>query len=199
MSESTGPPRIQALSGFDLNRKLFPLFQGISEGWRDLRKATIISYRYQDFETNNNDVRRPDRLVKLLVRAAENGCNITFMTRDPFSESGSPSFDCKAWNRGLEILDSLPNVEVLIHKKLHAKIYLIESDSQYLYAVGSSNLTNAGMGGRWSECNAVGRSKTDFDVVQNAASRIINEKRDVDSYTRWRYEARKSPRGLPYF
>ena len=136
----------------------------------------------------------------MLSKAAQRGVKITFVTRDPLTESpvlrGNAAY---SWYKGLKSLADYDGVDVLVHKSLHAKVYLIKStDDRVFYSVGSSNLTYQGMGFRWAECNVLGYSVSEYREVEKEVNRIIVSP-DTSDLQGWVRYASKQPVGLPFF
>ena len=96
------------------------------------------------------------------------------------------------WYRGLKRLAAVDGTRVLIHKSLHAKVYLVKrGDDKVFYAVGSSNLTYQGMGFRWAECNVVGYTRSEYQVVEKQVGVIINS-RDILDLSAWKLEVSRN-------
>ena len=189
-------PRVSACNGRVLNTKLLGRLTA-----PDLEEITILVYRYHDFDFRRGRFSPQSRtgLINSLCRAAERGVNITFVTRDPFTESPMSHDQAFAWYKGLQTLAACEGAEVLIHNSLHAKVYLVKSiDDRVFYAVGSSNLTFQGMGGRWAECNVVGYSSLEYAEVEKEVMRIING-RDTSDLDDWARKARKHLAGFHFF
>lgn len=108
--------------------------------FRQLMKATIISYNMQDYEFWGNG-----RLSHHLLRQLSLGASITVMTTPPPGNSGRR----KPFQDKLKLLEDLDRngVSVYIHDDLHAKAYLFEDvTNSEMVIVGSPNLTRAGFG-----------------------------------------------------
>lgn len=189
--------RIAACDGRVLNAKLLGRLAS-----PDLERITILVYRYHDFDFRNPGTSPKSRtgLVSMLTRAAQRGVKVTFVTRDPLTESpvlrGNAAF---SWYKGLQSLADFDGVDVFIHKSLHAKVYLVRStDDRVFYSVGSSNLTYQGMGFRWAECNVLGYSMPEYREVEKEVKRIIVSS-DTSELQDWARRARKQTVGLPFF
>ena len=179
------PQRIMACDGLILNRKL--------NGWlKDptTKEITIVVYRYQDLDFNAGRIALNPQsgLINDLVKAADRGVKLTFVTRDPLTDGVDRMNDraVSGWYRGLKRLAAVDGTRVLIHKSLHAKVYLVKRvDDRVFYAVGSSNLTYQGMGFRWAECNVVGYTQSEYQVVERQVGAILNS-RDTLDLTAWK-------------
>jgi PLD-like domain len=194
MTEATGAaeaPHIAAVDGNELRRNLLSLLQ-----WPYLRKAVILSFRYNDFDlqSGRKDTRSATtNLVRLLERAAMNNVDLTVVTRDPFGERDLPT-DFHLWYSGLLRLVRA-GATVRLHPALHAKVYLLQSDGGRSYfAVGSSNLTFQGMGQRWAECNVRGYHSGEYELVFRHAMKLSFESGAQDFHA-WERTMRRSPRG----
>ena len=185
------PHRIMACDGLVLNRKL--------SGWiKDptTTEITIVVYRYHDLDFYAGRIasNAQSGLINDLVKAADRGVNLTFVTRDPLTDDSDGMSDraVSGWYRGLKRLETIDGTRVLIHKSLHAKVYLIKRvDEKVFYAVGSSNLTYQGMGFRWAECNVVGYTPSEYQVVENQVGGIIND-RDTLNLSSWKLKASRN-------
>ena len=185
------PHRIMACDGLILNRKL--------SGWlKDptTKEITIVVYRYHDLDFYSGRIasNAQSGLINDLVRAAARGVKLTFVTRDPLTDGSAQMSGRSAsgWYRGLKRLAAIDGTRVLIHKSLHAKVYLIKRvDEKVFYAVGSSNLTYQGMGFRWSECNVVGYTQSEYQAVENQVGGIIND-RDTLNLSSWKLKASRN-------
>ena len=192
------PQRITACDGRALNVKLGGRLRS-----SNLEQVIIVAYRYNDFDFDNGRISQSSRagLINTLCRAALRGVKITFVTRDPLSDSPSQGFrgdSANSWYRGLKRLSECEGVTVLVHKSLHAKVYLMRSaGNQVFYAVGSSNLTLQGMGFRWAECNVLGYSEPEYLEVEKEVMRIIGGSGTSD-LQHWALNASKTPAGLPF-
>ena len=192
------PQRIAACDGRLLNVKLGGRLRS-----SNLEQVTIVVYRYNDFDLYNGVISPNSRagLINTLCRAALRGVRITFVTRDPLTDSSSQGFSGNAansWYRGLKKLAECDGVTVLVHKSLHAKVYLLKSaGSQVFYAVGSSNLTLQGMGFRWADCNVLGYSEPEYVEVEKEVMRTIGGSETSD-LQHWALNACKTPAGLSF-
>lgn len=108
--------------------------------FRQLTKATIISYNMQDYEFWGNG-----HLSGLLLRQLALGAEIVVMTTPPPGASGSK----RAFKEKLLLLENLQKngAEVYLHERLHAKAYLfLDSNDSKMLIIGSANLTSRGFG-----------------------------------------------------
>ena len=182
------PQRIMACDGLSLNRKLY--------GWlKDptTREITIVVYRYHDFDFNSGRIlsNAQSGLINDLVKAANRGVKLTFVTRDPLTDRMDVRM-IPEWYKGLKRLALIDGTRVLIHNSLHAKVYLAKRvNDKFFYAVGSSNLTYQGMGFRWSECNVVGYTQSEYQEVEKQVGRIINGREALDLFA-WKLSLSKN-------
>ena len=192
------PTRIAACGGRELNRKLHGRLVS-----PDLEQATIVVYRYHDFDFSNSRTSPRSRtgLINTLCRAAQRGVGITFVTRDPLTELSSNGLRDRTahlWYRGLKRLSEFDGVKVLIHRSLHAKVYLVRSTAnRVFYAVGSSNLTYQGMGFKWTECNVLGYSISEYLEVEKEVMRIVGDS-EISNLQQWARKAARAPAGLSF-
>lgn len=110
--------------------------------FRQLTRATIISYNMQDYDFWGNG-----RLSDLLLRQLAYGAEIVVMTTPPPGANGSGA----AFKAKLSLLEDLQKngADVYLHERLHAKAYLFsDSDDSRMLIVGSANLTSRGFGRR---------------------------------------------------
>ena len=110
--------------------------------FRQLTRATIISYNMQDYDFWGNG-----RLSSLLLRQLAYGAEIVVMTTPPPGATGSGT----AFKEKLSLLEDLQKngAEVYLHERLHAKAYLFsDSNDSRMLIVGSANLTSSGFGRR---------------------------------------------------
>ncbi len=110
--------------------------------FRQLTKATIISYNMQDYDFWGNG-----RLSNLLLRQLAFGAEIVVMTTPPPGATGTGT----AFRDKLSLLEDLQKngADVYLHERLHAKAYLFsDSNDSRMLIVGSANLTSSGFGRR---------------------------------------------------
>lgn len=162
-----------------------------------LAKITILAYWYNDFDLTSGrreQAHARTGLVSLLERAVLSGVELTLVTRDPTRENEWPT-DLPTWFAGLDRLYRA-GANVRLHPSLHAKVYLMESvDKQCFFAVGSSNMTFQGMGGRWSECNVRGFHGGEYELVRRHALKLAWESGATDFRT-WQAFLRRSDKGI---
>jgi PLD-like domain len=184
------PPHIAALDGNELRRGLLSQLQQPY-----LKRALILAYRYNDFDLQSGarGSMAQTGLIRLLEKAALNRVDLTVVTRDPLDDHEFPS-DFGIWYAGLRRL-TRAGATVRLHPRLHAKVYLLESEGdRFFFAVGSSNLTYQGMGQRWAECNVRGFHANEFDLVLRHAARLSYESGARD-FGNWETALRRSPNG----
>jgi len=166
-------PRIAAKDGAGLRILLHGQL-----GHPEVRKITILSYRYNDFDFVSGRVGNggPNALGRLLLNRIRDDVSLTLVTGDPFEgEDRLCEKKFQLWWTPLHQLHK-DGATVKIHPRLHAKVYLFESqDDRKFYAVGSSNLTQQGMGFQWAECNVVGYHGIDFSDVTKRVAAIVND------------------------
>jgi phosphatidylserine/phosphatidylglycerophosphate/cardiolipin synthase-like enzyme len=185
------PQRIMACDGLSLNWKL--------NGWLKApttREITIVVYRYHDLDFNSGRIssNAQSGLINDLVKAANRGVKLTFVTRDPLTDRVDRMNvrGISEWYKGLKRLALIDGTRVLIHNSLHAKVYLAKQvNDKFFYAVGSSNLTYQGMGFRWSECNVVGYTQSEYQEVEKQVGRIINGREALDLFA-WKLRLSKN-------
>ena len=110
--------------------------------FRQLTRATIISYNMQDYDFWGNG-----RLSSLLLRQLAYGAEIVVFTTPPPGATGNRT----AFKQKLSLLEDLQKngADVYLHERLHAKAYLfLDSDDSRMLIVGSANLTSRGFGRR---------------------------------------------------
>jgi hypothetical protein len=183
-------PHVAAVDGNQLRRNLLSLLQ-----YPYLERVTILSFRYNDFDlqSGRKGSNATTNLLRLLERAASNNVDVTVVTRDPFGERDLPT-DFRLWYLGLRRLVQA-GATVRLHPRLHAKVYLLESQGGRCYfAVGSSNLTFQGMGMKWAECNVRGYHPGEYELVQRHAAKLSFESGAQDFQT-WERTMRRTPRG----
>ncbi len=120
----------------------------------------------------------PQPLSVLLATQLRRGAEITLVTRPPDSgDGGKPK---------RQFLDALTRegIKVLVNHRLHAKIYLFETDSNRCrWLVGSHNLTESGLT-RWKDVSMDGSRREEYSEAKNAANRIEGN-RDTLEYGFW--------------
>ena len=164
-----------------------------------LRKVAAVSYRYNDFDLQRGgfaSANSANGLVRLLEVALVNGVAVTVLTSDPFSDPDimNPK-PLRRWYQGLKRLRDAGAL-VRIHAKLHAKVYLFESEgSAQFFAVGSSNLTYQGMGFMWAECNAGGWHEGEYREVERQVQTLMFA-REVEALDDWERRLLRSPQGF---
>lgn len=115
--------------------------------FRQLSKATIISYNMQDYDFWGNG-----RLSIHLLRQLSFGAQITVMTTPPPGNTGRGA----TFKQKLALLEELDKngADIYLHTHLHAKAYLFQDINQSeMLIVGSANLTAAGFGTSGSHHN----------------------------------------------
>ena len=115
--------------------------------FRQLAKATIISFNMQDYDFWGNG-----RLSSLLLRQLALGAEIVVMTTPPPGATGEGT----AFREKLSLLEDLQKngAEVYLNERLHAKAYLfLDSNDSKMLIVGSANLTSSGFGRRGTTSN----------------------------------------------
>lgn len=115
--------------------------------FRQLSKATIISFNMQDYDFWGNG-----RLSIHLLRQLSFGAQVTVMTTPPPGKTGRGA----AFKRKLTLLEELDRngADIYLHTKLHAKAYLFQDSNQSeMLIVGSANLTASGFGTKGSGHN----------------------------------------------
>ena len=112
--------------------------------FRQLTKATIVSFNMQDYDFWGNG-----RLSNLLLRQLGLGAEVIVMTTPPSGKTGAG----EGFKAKFSLLESLDKhgAEVYLHTRLHAKAYLFQdSNDAEMLIVGSPNLTSRGFGTRGS-------------------------------------------------
>lgn len=115
--------------------------------FRQLSKATIISFNMQDYDFWGNG-----RLSIHLLRQLSFGAQVTVMTTPPPGKTGRGA----TFKRKLTLLEELDRngADIYLHTKLHAKAYLFQDSNQSeMLIVGSANLTASGFGTKGSGHN----------------------------------------------
>ena len=138
MTPDSNAPVITPCLGEDVAKEVL---QWIG-AFRQLTRATIISYNMQDYDFWGNG-----RLSSLLIRQLALGAEIVVLTTPPPGASGSKT----AFKEKLSLLEDLRKngADVFLHERLHAKAYLfLDSDNSKMLIVGSANLTSRGFGRR---------------------------------------------------
>jgi phosphatidylserine/phosphatidylglycerophosphate/cardiolipin synthase-like enzyme len=194
-SPASLPPTFSATDGKGLVSRLLSQLRSPY-----LTKVVAVSYRYNDFDLQSGrraSVNSPSGLVRLLEQQLALGVGVTVVTCDPFEDDMDPlrGNALRGWYQGLQRLRTA-GATVKLHPKLHAKVYLFEAQgNRRFFAVGSSNLTSAGMGFRWSECNVSGYHDAEYIEIQHQVERIIAE-RDVELLDEWERRQLHSAKGL---
>lgn len=135
MTLTSSAPMVTPCLGDDVAKEVL---QWIG-AFRQLTKATIISYNMQDY-----DFWGSGRLSSLLLRQLANGAEIVVMTTPPPGDGSGTAFKEK-----FSLLEELQRngAEVYLHERLHAKAYLfLDNSNSMMLIVGSANLTSSGFG-----------------------------------------------------
>ena len=143
MTPDSNAPLVTPCLGDDVAKEVL---QWIG-AFRQLTRATIISYNMQDYDFWGNG-----RLSILLLRQLALGAEIVVMTTPPPGATGSGT----AFREKLSLLEDLQKngADVYLHERLHAKAYLfLDSDDSKMLIVGSANLTSSGFGRRGATSN----------------------------------------------
>ena len=195
LSPASLPPTFSATGGEGLVSRLLSQLRSPY-----LRTIIAVSFRYNDFDLQSGrqaSVNSPSGLIRLLEQQLALGVVVTVVTSDPFGDDIDPlrAKMVQRWHQGLQRLQTA-GATVKIHPKLHAKVYLFEGDGERrFFAVGSSNLTSAGMGFRWSECNISGYHDAEYNEVRHKVEKIVAE-RDVKLLDEWYRQQLHSKKGL---
>ncbi len=152
--------------------------------FRQLTKATIISFNMQDYDFWGNG-----RLSILLLRQLGLGAKVVVMTTPPPGATGAGT----AFREKLSLLEDLEKngAEVYLHERLHAKAYLfLDSTDSKMMIVGSANLTSSGFGKRGAASNDLlelalltGDSHTYSSTLQIIEAKLLGDSGTLDFAT----------------
>ena len=181
MTPDSNAPLVTPCLGDDVAKEVL---QWIG-AFRQLTRATIISYNMQDYDFWGNG-----RLSSLLLRQLALGAEIVVLTTPPPGATGSRT----AFREKLSLLEELQRngADVYLHERLHAKAYLfLDSDDSKMLIVGSANLTSRGFGRRGATSNDLlelalltGESQIYSSTLQVIEAELFGDSDTLD-FTSW--------------
>lgn len=137
MNTTTTGPHLTPILGDEVAKEVLRWIGA----FRQLTKATIISFNMQDYDFWGNG-----RLSNLLRRQLAHGAAIDVMTTPPPGTTGGGI----AFKNKLALLEDLQHngAAIYLHRQIHAKAYLFaDSENSTMLIVGSPNLTSTAFSG----------------------------------------------------